>query len=149
MSDIEIRVITANQITKCTDLFISVFSKEPWNETWDIEGAGERLRCYLESPNSITLGAFEGKTIVGLIQGSHEPYQLIRAFFVKEFCVSSSYQGAGVGTALWNELERRITQLGVTNISLLTLRDTQAETFYINRGCELADSVRLFYKELR
>ncbi len=148
MSNLLIKEITQELMPQCVSLYMSVFSQEPWNETWEPEGTTERLTCYLNSPNSITLGAFYDDKIVGLIQGSHEPYQLQRAFFVKELCVSNSFQGEGVGTALWNELEQRCKEINVTNISLLTLRNTPAEIFYIKKQCQLDDSIRLYYKEM-
>ncbi len=146
---LSIRFIEKSDIPKCAELFVSVFTEEPWNEVWNIDVATERIIAYLDTPNSISQGAFHGDNLLGFLMGSHEPYQLQRSFFLKELCVAKDSQGKGVGTQLWSALEYELKKRSVDSINLLTMRNSAAEQFYKKQNCVISESIELLYKELK
>jgi len=43
-------ILTKEKLTDCIHLYIDVFNSPPWNETWTVESASERLSDLLSTP---------------------------------------------------------------------------------------------------
>lgn len=144
-----IRELTIEDLPPMAELYCDVFTREPWNEEWEVSGAQERLDLYLTGKNAIGLGCFENDTLRGMVLGEHAPYQKRRDFFIKELCVAPSNQGTGIGRALWSELEIEVKKIGVDSLVLLTEKGTPAEErYYRKMGCVSSEKMILMYKEL-
>ena len=59
----------AEHLWACTDLFMSAFSRPPWNERWDVAAATERLSTCYGMPSFHGLVAVEEAVVVGLAMG--------------------------------------------------------------------------------
>lgn len=144
-----IRDLTIDDLEKMTNLFISVFTEEPWSEDWDRSLAQERLELFLNHPKMVSKGFFENDKLLGFGLGNIQPYQRERYFYLEEMCVENSVQGKGVGTQLWESLEKELKLSSVSSMSFLTLKETPAERFYEKRGCVSCENVQFMIKNLK
>ena len=55
------------------ELFVNVFTKEPWNDDWSDEN---QLRLYIHDlvgqDNSLTFGLYEGNELIGVSMGHNK-----------------------------------------------------------------------------
>ena len=123
---------TADDIEACLDLFIAVFNRPPWNDTWTTETARDNLEDAFGIPGASGLVARESSEVIGFVLGHREVQSDDVLFYVKELCVSLEYQGRGVGRQLLIRLEEELKRQNVAGIYLLTF----------------ADSARMFYEKL-
>ncbi|MBP1560569.1 MAG: GNAT family N-acetyltransferase [Oscillospiraceae bacterium] len=131
------------------ELFVSVFSNEPWNDDWSDEN---QLHLYIQDligqSNSLTFGLFEGTELIGISMGHIKHWYTGTEYLINELCIDNTKQGQGIGTMFLNMIERNCKELGLTHIFLLTENDVPAFEFYKKNGfCELENSVS-FAKEL-
>ena len=131
------------------ELFVSVFTAEPWNDDWSNEN---QLDLYIHDligqNNSLTFGLYEGAELIGLSMGHIKHWYTGTEYYIDELCISTSKQGKGVGTLFVSEIEKACKELGLTHIFLLTESNVPAFTFYKKqRFYELKNSVA-FAKEL-
>ena len=131
------------------ELFVSVFSAEPWNDDWSNEN---QLDLYIHDligqNNSLTYGLYEGTELIGISMGHIKHWYTGTEYYIDELCISTSKQGKGVGTLFVSEIEKACKELGLTHIFLLTEKNVPAFTFYKKQQFyELKNSVA-FAKEL-
>ena len=131
------------------ELFVSVFTAEPWNDDWSNEN---QLDLYIHDligqNNSLTFGLYEGAELIGISMGHIKHWYTGTEYYIDELCVSTSQQGKGVGTLFVSEIEKACKELGLTHIFLLTENNVPAFTFYKKQQFyELKNSVA-FAKEL-
>ena len=131
------------------ELFVSVFTAEPWNDDWSDEN---QLHLYIHDligqNNSLTFGLYEGAELIGISMGHIKHWYTGTEYYIDELCISTSKQGKGAGTLFVSEIEKACKELGLTHIFLLTENNVPAFTFYKKqRFYELKNSVA-FAKEL-
>jgi aminoglycoside 6'-N-acetyltransferase I len=140
-SNHNIRAVEEVDLSACVELFVDVFNAPPWNETWDRDGALERLDDCFRTPG------FAGWVIEGdgklraFALGYRERYDQERHFFLKEMCVQPAYQRQGLGQELMARLCSDLAASGVRRVYLFTARGGPAEAFY--KRCGLAVSPRI------
>ena len=113
------------------ELFVSVFTAEPWNDDWSDEN---QLHLYIHDligqNNSLTFGLYEGAELIGISMGHIKHWYTGTEYYIDELCISTSMQGKGVGTLFVSEIEKACKELGLTHIFLLTENNVPAFTFY-------------------
>ena len=131
------------------ELFVSVFSAEPWNDDWSNENQLDLyIHDLISQNNSLTFGLYEGAELIGISMGHIKHWYTGTEYYIDELCVSTSQQGKGVGTLFIGEIEKACKELGLTHILLLTEKNVPAFTFYKKQQFyELKNSVA-FAKEL-
>ncbi len=123
-------IFTQEELTDCLHLYINVFNAPPWNETWTVESAEERLSDLLSTPK------FRGYTLhidgkpAGFIAGNAKRTSKGMTFYIAELCVDPSIQGKGIGSTLLSHLEKELNREGMESIYLLTSPGSPAEAFY-------------------
>lgn len=124
-----------NQLEQIRDLFISVFTAEPWNDDWSDQ---EQLTRYLTDltgqANSLSYGLFEGDTLIGIALGHIKHWFTGTEYCIEELCIRTDRQGGGIGTHFLHEIEEAVKQLGVEQIFLQTSEDVPAYHFYQKNG---------------
>lgn len=143
---IELRELNMDDIEEIKTFFVEVFTKEPWNEDWSNE---EQLHAYITdligNRNSIALGLFENKDMVGLTMGKTIHWCTGTEYYVDEFCIKRKEQGRGLGTQFLEAVEEYIKLKGMTQIFLQTERHVPAYRLYKKNGfIELEDHVSFF-----
>ena len=132
---IRVTEFSTAMIDECTDLFLSVFAGEPWNDHWESPQDAKR---YLESHYAFNsfLGyvAFYEGWIVGASFGFIKPWQRGFEYYINEFFVDTAVQGKGVGTLLLKQIAADIKGKNMIAIVLTTQRAFPAYRFYVKNG---------------
>ncbi len=106
--------------------------------------AREGIRQKLERDPQLFLVAEEGDEIVGAVMGTYDGR---RGYFYR-LGVLPSRQGRGIGSALVEEVERRLAAMGCKKINVLVVEDNErAKALYRKLGYSLAP-VDVMIKEL-
>lgn len=89
------------------------------NEACDLEGdrftaelLEQRLWQYPHNVEALRLGAFEGDRLIGVMTGGVKDEH----GFTRVFAVASSHRRKGIGSALLEETERRLGELGASEL---------------------------------
>ncbi|ESA36363.1 gnat family acetyltransferase [Leptolyngbya sp. Heron Island J] len=126
--------IQSGHLRECSNLFVSVFSNPPWNETWKQEVALRRLKDCYNTPGSYGIVAIAENKIFGFAIGYAEAWHTDKHFYLKEMCVQSTNQRSGIGTQIMDVLHQDLASKGISMIYLLTMRDSPAAAFYEKCG---------------
>ena len=89
------------------ELFLSVFSQEPWNDDWSDE---EQLDCYigdlLGHPRALCFGLFDQEKLIGLSLGYIRYWYEGTEYRIEELCIARNYQGRGIGQDFLRRIEK-------------------------------------------
>ena len=133
--------IMSNDINECAELYVTVFSSEPWNEPINQIMAMQRLLFLLSTPNAISKKYIIENKIIGYWIGYIEPLSDFNVLFIKEVLVHPSMQGKGIGKKLMDSAEKYALEKKCKTISLHTGRNTNAYFFYGKIGYKLTDEL--------
>ena len=137
-------------IEQVVDLFIDVFSKEPWNDSWKSnKNAEEFLQDIVDTPGFKSLLYIKDDKVIGVLFGHTIKWCEGDEFYIREFFVDSNFQGKGIGTKLMEELERKLKKEDIHTVVLLTERNTEARKFYENKGYKINDDIVFMYKNYK
>jgi aminoglycoside 6'-N-acetyltransferase I len=126
--------IKEKHLEACSNLYVDVFNKAPWNDKWKFGTAYKRLKNIYISPNFIGIVYFKNDIVVGAIFGNCEQYYDCKHYYLKELYVSNKFQGRGIGTTLIENLYEKLKQVDVQSIYLFTSKDINE--FYLKNKFE-------------
>jgi GNAT superfamily N-acetyltransferase len=126
----EILSIKKEHLLECSKLYVKVFNSEPWNDQWTLESAYKRLYDFYISANFTGYFYYENDNILGVILGNCEQFYDGIYYEIKELFVDNEQQGKKIGSILLEEAERRLKEINVTSIFLLTSRGNKTNEFY-------------------
>lgn len=144
-----IREIEKEDITKLAELYVSVFSSAPWNEEWKIEWAVDRLNTICCSPGFYGLTVENQETIIAAAVGRSIPFKGRSEFELLEFYVSPTSQSKGIGKKLLSKLEIGLRDRGCKICTLLTARGTDAEQFYLRHDYQINEKLVFMSSKLK
>lgn len=129
-------------------LFLSVFSQEPWNDDWSDE---EQLNRYigdlLAHPRALCFGLFDQGKLLGLSLGYIRFWYEGTEYRIEELCISRHYQGRGIGQDFLKRIEEQLERRQIVHILLQTERNLPAYSFYKKCGFRaLEEDVTMFKK---
>lgn len=145
----EYRSIQVEDLPRCAEVFASVFNRDPWNENWTEAAVLIRLQEIFDTPGFQGVLTLQQEEVIGFALGSIERWDQEKHFNLKEMCVKTDHQRSGIGKALMNTLEDRLTELEVGKIYLQTLRGSSAEEFYEKCGFYVSTKVIMMGKYLK
>lgn len=131
------------------DLFVKVFSADPWYDNWNLDLARNYLSEIIENPVFDGFVAFEGSDIVAVCMGHKRSWWMGKEFFIDEFFVKEEMQGMGIGTKTLKNIADKLTLEGYTRITLLTNKEIPAEIFYFKNGFYTNLKRKVMVKELQ
>lgn len=131
-----------------SELYVSVFSLPPWNEYWEYSWAEERLAWIFNSQGFMGYLATINDEIIGTILGNLVPFKGTKRFKILDFFVSYKYQKQGIGSQLICKLESELKTNSYNFVTLLTAKNSKAETFYLHKDYQINEKLELLYKEL-
>ncbi len=131
---VEISDMELSNVSEYAELFVSVFNAEPWNDSWTKETAQIRIENMMKTGTFIGKALYADNDLKGIIWGQKERYYNGTHFHIQEFCVKTSEQNKGYGSALLKALEKTLSEIGVVNIFLITSKGEKAEGYYSKRG---------------
>ena len=136
--------IDAGNIARFAPLYFRVFNAPPWNDGWaSVEEVDKRLQIFAAFPSFLGLGLVMDAEPVAFAMGWGEYWVSGPSFFIKEYCVATERQRAGLGRALYGELARRLKAAGYTGTYLQTDPDSAAEAFYSRIGFQRLDLITM------
>ena len=144
----EIRTIAESDLNTISQLYVSVFTSPPWNEHWEYKWAYERLNWVYQSSGFMGFVAIDRDRLIGAILGCFVPFKGKKGFKIVEFLVDTTYQNQGIGTKLLMRLELNLKQNNYDFILLLTMKDSSAESFYLNRNYRRDGKLVLLRREI-
>ena len=133
----------------CVALFLTVFTRPPWNEDWAMTTAAARFTDLLHTPGFYGVIAIDATEMVGFAAGYTEHWARTQHFYLKELCVAPQHQRQGIGTTLLQTICTELAARGVERISLLTSRVSPAEDFYRKRGFYVSQKMVMMGKSLK
>ena len=93
----ELIVLDESYLPQMTELFRSVFTREPWNDDWsDLEMLEQYVREVSGGYHSLNYGLFIDGRLVALSMGEIRHWWEGTNYNIEEFCVSPDLQGQGV-----------------------------------------------------
>ncbi|MGL4773370.1 MAG: GNAT family N-acetyltransferase [Clostridium sp.] len=142
MNDLCFIKMDENMIEECVDLFIDTFTKDPWNDVYE---SREQVVNFFKSfiSNNYFLGyvvAHDNK-IIALSIGMKKPWINGMEYYIDQYCVSSKYQGKGVGSWFLKEIEKDIKLLELNGIILNTEEGYPSFNFYQKNGFKRIDEL--------
>ena len=130
-----------------TDVFTSVFTKEPWNDDWsDTNQLDMYINDLVGQYYSLTYGLFDDDELIGIALGYIKHWYSGTEYIINEFCVKTERQGAGAGSFFITEIEKAIKELGIKQIFLLTDSNVPAYNFYKKNGFSEEQTTRPMVK---
>ncbi len=130
-----IKKITLSDMERCAELYLRVFSADPWYDDWISLG---QVRNYLEELifNPVFEGflACEGDEVVAVCLGHRRSWWRGRELFIDEFYVANEKQGNGIGSRLIKYVQEYLSQEGYERFILLTNEGLPAQEFYTKNG---------------
>ncbi|WP_419875405.1 GNAT family N-acetyltransferase [Candidatus Pristimantibacillus sp. PTI5] len=144
-----IRRFEFKDLDKCTLLFCEVFNGEPWNDQWSDRKAREYLLDFVGTPGFMGLVAIQDEEIIGFICGCRKKWWENDEFFVNEMCVHPKDQGQGMGSKMFESLERELLAEDIKTITLLTDRNVPAEKFYKRNGFSEINRIVFLAKNIK
>lgn len=141
-----LRNIEEDDIEICAELFMQVFSSDPWNEEWSIVFANERLSHFYQSKGFFGVLAEEQNSVVGFALGNTEPFYFGSMFYLREMCIKTKLQNKGVGKEILKALEDELLTKKINRIYLTTERDIPAASFYQKNGFNYSEKMGFYAK---
>ena len=137
--------LSEDKIKEATELYISVFSNEPWNDEFEsYEEVESFIKCFMSSDTYLNFLALEEDEVIGLCLGLKKPWIKGIEYYIDEFCIKLDLQGKGYGSQFLSAIEKEINRLGMHNIILNTEKGFDSEKFYIKNGFkQLSDLIVL------
>ena len=142
-----IETMTAERLEEYVDVFINVFTKEPWNDVYESRGQVEAFfRNYMADNYFLGWALMRGGRCAGLCFGAKKPWLAGMEYWIDQFCVAEEFQRRGVGTLFLALVEDEAKRLGLGAIMLATSRGFPSEKFYLKNGFRRLDDTALFVK---
>ncbi len=145
----ELRELTRENRTEIAELFLSVFTAEPWNDDWS---DGSQFDAYLNEfidRSALMLGYYDDDRLIGLCIGYIKHWYAGTEYCIDEFCIDRNLQGQGIGSHFMDAIEEYLRNREIYQIYLQTERTVKAYQFYTSRGFhELKDHVSMV-KDIR
>ncbi|NQJ70215.1 GNAT family N-acetyltransferase [Streptococcus suis] len=144
----KLKELTVADLEMVKQLFLSVFSQNPWNDDWSDE---EQLNRYigdlLAHPRALCFGLFDQKKLLGLSLGYIRYCYEGTEYRIEELCMSRDYQGQGHGASFLADIEKQLVDRKIVHILLQTERNLSAYSFYKKCGFRaLEEDVTMFKK---
>jgi ribosomal protein S18 acetylase RimI-like enzyme len=133
--------LTPLHLMECSQLYSQVFSSPPWSEAWNATAAAKRLQETFATPGFVGIGYFANNQLQGMVLGHREQWLDSKHFYLKEMCVQTTLQSKGIGKKLLQSLKVNLQAQQVQKIYLLTMRDGNAQQFYLNQDFKLSDKL--------
>ncbi|KHF39282.1 GNAT family N-acetyltransferase [Halalkalibacter okhensis] len=142
-------ILNKSEYEEMKDLFLDVFSNDPWFDKWEDEKQVDLyLKDLTDNQNSLSLAFYdENQKLVGGSLGYVFNWWEGREYFIKEFFISREKQNQGLGSMFFEQISDLLKAEEIKHIWLATEKTVPAYHFYHKNGfSELKDSAFLMKK---
>lgn len=134
--------ISKKHVEECVDLYIDVFTKAPWNDTYNSrEQVVNFFQNYLANNYFVGYVLKEQTSIIALSIGMKKTWINGMEYYIDQFCVKSNLQAKGIGSYFLKLIENEIKVEKMNAIILNTERGFPAVNFYLKNGFQLVDGL--------
>ena len=134
--------MSEEHLEACVDLFIDVFTKAPWYDTYSSrKQVVDFFQNYMASNHFVGYVLQDQSGIIALSVGMKKPWINGMEYYIDQFCVQSDLQGKGAGSNFLKLIEREIKAEGMNAIILNTERGFPSESFYLKNGFRLVEGL--------
>ncbi|HEM3471405.1 TPA: GNAT family N-acetyltransferase [Streptococcus suis] len=131
----ELKELTLADTEMVKQLFLSVFSQEPWNDDWSDEEQLDRyLGDLLSHPGALCFGLLDQGSLIALSLGHIRYWYEGTEYRIEELCIARNYQGRGIGKDFLKRIEEQLIERKIVHILLQTERTLPAFFFYKKCG---------------
>ncbi|NQN54176.1 GNAT family N-acetyltransferase [Streptococcus suis] len=131
----ELKELTLADMEMVKQLFLSVFSQEPWNDDWsDEEQLNRYLGDLLSHPRALCFGLIDQDMLIALSLGHIRYWYEGTEYRIEELCVARDCQGRGIGKDFLKRIEEQLAERNIIHILLQTERHLPAFSFYEKCG---------------
>ena len=136
-----------DKLDACVDLFIETFSKPPWNDVYE---SRNQVVTFFENhmDNNYFVGyvGIIDDEVVALSVGMKKPWINGIEYYIDEFCVSTKWQGQGIGSVFISLIEVDIKAQGMNGMMLNTEKNYPSRTFYEKNGFSVIEDLIILVK---
>lgn len=148
LDGLKMRIFSSEDLEHCVELYLEVFSSDPWRDDWR---SNYQVRKYLSEliSNPVFKGfvVYSDEKLVAACLGHKRSWWSGKEFFIDEFFVANELQGEGLGTYMISSVEELLKKDDCDRISLLTNRDFPAEKFYLKNGFDINEERLVMVKD--
>lgn len=124
------QIFEKEEINKVLDLFIQVFSEEPYYEKWTKKLAFKRLSEIYNLGKEFCLYIEEKNEVIGMIFCQTQTWEDGMHIIIEDTAVHPRFRNKGVGEHLVTKLEELARKRGIVSIDLLTNTKSKAVDFW-------------------
>ncbi len=144
-----IKEFTLEDIENCAELYLKVFSADPWYDDWlSLDQVRYYLRELIENPVFEGFVAYENTRVVAVCLGHRRSWWMGKELFIDEFYVENERQGNGIGSKLLNYVNEYLKKEDYGRLVLLTNKGIPAQEFYMKNGFYNNEQRTVMFKEL-
>ena len=134
--------MSEEHLEACVDLFIDVFTKAPWYDTYSSrKQVVDFFQNYMASNHCVGYVLQDQSDVIALSVGMKKPWINGMEYYIDQFCVQSDLQGKGAGSHFLKLIEREIKAEGMNAIILNTEHGFPSESFYLKNGFRLVEGL--------
>ena len=134
--------LSKEHIEECADLFIEVFTKAPWNDTYDSRTQViDFFQNHMDNDYFVGYGLESQNRMIAASIGMKKPWINGMEYYIDQFCVKSDFQGKGIGSYFLRLIEHEIQIEKMNAIMLNTESCFPSENFYRKNGFQLVDGL--------
>lgn len=134
------------ELEKLIEIFLNVYSGPPWNDKWVKSRAVLYLKAFISDPLFIGYSAYHSDHLIGACFGIKKYWWKGDEYYIHEFFIDRAFQRKGFGSLFLNQIQQRLTKVGIKTIALLTKKGTSADNFYITNGFKNIENLTFKYK---
>lgn len=142
-------ILKLSEYEEMKELFLDVFSNEPWFDKWEDEKQVDLyLKELIDNKNSLSIAFIdENEKVIGCSLGYVFNWWEGREYFIREFFISREKQNQGVGSAFLSQINDMMKAEEIKHLCLATEKTVPAYHFYHKNGfSELKNSAFLTKK---
>lgn len=148
--ELEISTFASKDLDDCVDLYLEVFSSDPWFDDWK---SRDQVRKYLielmKNPVFMGYAAYSNKKLLAVCLGHKRSWWSGKEYFIDELFVSNEVQGKGLGTYLLDYVVDMLNMENCTRLTLLTNKNFPAEKFYLKNGFDINQERLVMIKQMK
>ena len=145
---LEIKKFTLNELEKCAELYLKVFTSSPWYDMWiSTVQVQDYLKELIFNPVFEGFIVCKGDDVVAVCLGHRRSWWKGKELFIDEFFVANEFQGNGMGSQLINFMWEYLSQEDYQRFILTTNKGIPAQEFYLKNGFKNNDDRIIMVKD--
>jgi len=145
----KVSMLQKSDYEEMKQLFLDVFSNEPWFDKWSKDQLDLYMRDLTENHNSRSFALYDEKEeLIGCSLGYIFNWWEGKEYFIKEFFISRKSQGQGAGSVFLTLLNDQLRAEEIQHITLATEKTVPAYHFYQKNGFSVLEQSAFLVKKV-